>query len=80
MEANVTAQMNQILSEYGEEVEKLATEEFEAVAKETVNELKSTSPRRTGAYASSCRKTDKTDVCFFVHFIISLILSWIRRH
>ena len=53
MEANVTAQMNQILSEYGEEVEKLATEEFEAVAKETVNELKSTSPRRTGAYASS---------------------------
>lgn len=53
MEANVTAQMNQILSEYGEEVEKLATEEFEAVAKETVNELKSTSPKRTGAYASS---------------------------
>ena len=50
---DLTTQVNQLLKEYGDEVNKVVDEVLPQVAKETVEMLKATSPRRTGKYARS---------------------------
>lgn len=47
----ITREMNKLMKEYEDQVEKLSEQEFEAVAKNTMQELKNTSPKKTGDYA-----------------------------
>lgn len=47
----ITREVNKIMKDYQDELEKLSVEEFKAVAKDTVQELKNTSPKKTGDYA-----------------------------
>ena len=51
----LTVQLDAILSEYSKETEEAAAAAIKAVAKLTVQKLKSTSPRKTGQYASGWR-------------------------
>lgn len=48
--------INTILTDYGHAVEESTAEIVEQVAKETVDELKSNSPKKTGRYAKGWRK------------------------
>lgn len=51
MASEVSVQMNKILREYQDEVDKLANEEFKEVADDTAKDLQNTSPSKTGDYA-----------------------------
>ena len=57
---DVSKQMNNILSEYSAEVKAATNEAMDVVAKEAVEKLRNTSPKRTGAYAKSWRVKKKT--------------------
>lgn len=46
-------ELSELLKDYKDEVEKITEEDFKTVAKETVNDLKATSPNDTGDYAKS---------------------------
>lgn len=50
---SVSIQMKKILDEFDEKVNKVLKESAEQTAEESANKLQNTSPRRTGAYASS---------------------------
>lgn len=55
-----------ILEEYCEEVEKLSKKNARAVAREAVEKLKATSPKRSGEYAGGWKVTKK-DKAYIVH-------------
>ena len=65
---DVSGEVKKIMDEYEAEVEKITSDEIEAIAKETANELKNTSPRRTGQYAGgwAIRQERGTGVANFV--------------
>lgn len=48
---NLTSAVNKLLKEYGDEINSAVEEVLPKVAKDTVNMLKQTSPKRSGAYA-----------------------------
>lgn len=48
----ITREINKLMQDYKDELEKLADEEFAEVAKNTRDELRSTSPKLTGDYAA----------------------------
>lgn len=52
MASEVGAELNKIMKQYEKEVEDLSSDVFQSVAKGTVQELKNTSPKKTGSYAS----------------------------
>lgn len=54
----ISKQFARILSEYTDEVEELINQSKTTVSKETVKQLKSTSPKDTGGYAKGWRVTD----------------------
>ena len=60
-------QLADILNEYGREVKAVADKEIAAVAKESVAKLKSTSPRKSGAYARGWRVKKDRDGSAIVH-------------
>ena len=52
--------INEILTDYSEEIQEAITEEAQRVAKQGVSELKNKSPKRTGSYRKGWRvKTTK---------------------
>lgn len=51
MDLDVSTQLDRILDEYGDKVEKVASQAIEEVAKQTANKLKGSSPNRSGKYA-----------------------------
>jgi len=58
---DLAKQILEALEDYSEEVEEIVEDEIENVANEAVAELKSNSPKRTGKYAKSWRKTKIKD-------------------
>ena len=50
---SVAIQMEKILDRYSEEVQQTTNKSIDKVSKESVQKLKSSSPKRTGAYAGS---------------------------
>jgi len=48
-----SVQLNNILDEYSKEVARATNNSIDVVAKEAVQKLKNTSPKKTGAYAKS---------------------------
>lgn len=60
-------QLADILNEYGREVKAVTDKEIAAVAKESVAKLKSTSPRKSGAYARGWRVKKDRDGSAIVH-------------
>lgn len=56
----LAAEVNAILEEYQGTVQEVLEEAVDATAKEVVSELKATSPKRTGAYASGWTQQKKT--------------------
>ena len=52
MAVDIGVQIDEILTEYAERVEETAKKDIKAVAKESVQKLKATSPSKTGRYAS----------------------------
>lgn len=57
--SDFSVQLDKILSAYDQKVQEVTDQVFQDVAKETVQKLKSSSPRRSGKYAAgwSSRKT-----------------------
>lgn len=53
---NMAAEIAQALTEYDQEVSDRVKKIVDAESKEAVNQLKETSPKRTGAYAKSWRQ------------------------
>lgn len=51
MDNSLSVQMNRILDEYDKEVQRTVDSSFDSISRESVQKLKSTSPKRTGAYA-----------------------------
>lgn len=51
-EISVADELGKILDEYEKDVQQIANKSISKVAKESVQKLKTTSPRRTGKYAS----------------------------
>lgn len=49
----VEESINDVLEEYLDEVDEISEKEFVSAAKDLVNDLKSTSPKRTGRYAGA---------------------------
>ena len=49
--SSIEIQMDKILDDYSKEVRRAASDSQDAIAKEAVSKLKSTSPRRNGKYA-----------------------------
>lgn len=58
---NFSKEIKKILEEYGEEVQKTVSETIEEQAPKVVKDLKKTSPKNTGAYASSWKKEIEKD-------------------
>ena len=50
---DITLQMENILSEFSAELKRATNNAQDVIAKEAVNKLKNTSPKRTGKYAKS---------------------------
>lgn len=61
MSADFTVQLNEILDQYEERVEKAANEAFNEVATEAVQKLKNSSPKLTGKYAKGWKKKKQGD-------------------
>ena len=60
MQQNLQAQIQEILSDYGEDVEDMLREVIPEVAKDAVKKLKKTSPKNKGKYARSwAQQTEK---------------------
>lgn len=60
MQQSLQAQIQAILSDYGEDVDEIVNEVIPAVAKDAVKKLKKVSPKRTGKYARGwTQKTEK---------------------
>ena len=51
MASEIGTELNKIMKQYEKEVEDLSSDVFQSVAKGTVQELKNTSPKKTGSYA-----------------------------
>ena len=51
MADSVTVQLNSILDEYSRKVDDVTQKAIASVARQSVNKLKSTSPKKTGSYA-----------------------------
>ena len=61
MQQNLQAQIQEILSDYGEEVQEELRTIVPDVAKEAVKKLKKTSPKRSGKYSRSwTQRTEKS--------------------
>lgn len=65
--SSVAVQMKQILDEYDDQVQGVVRDSIKKVAKESAQKLKSTSPRRTGSYASSWSVKQVNDKDAIVH-------------
>lgn len=64
----VAAQLNNILDEYAEKVDETTDDIMSEVAVDTADELKRTSPKRSGEYAKSWAvKKDKKTHQYIVH-------------
>lgn len=71
--------INDILSEYSEEIQEAISDEAEKVAKTGVDKLKSTSPKRTGKYSKGWRvKTTKGNG--FINCTIYNSTNWQLTH
>lgn len=57
MAQTVEQQMNRILTDYSKDVIRETDEAFDSIAKESVQKLKSSSPKRKGKYARGWTKT-----------------------
>lgn len=63
----VSVQMSRILDEYNQEVQKATRDSIKTVAKEASKRLKSTSPKRSGAYASGWSVKQVDEMTAVVH-------------
>ena len=64
---SVTAQMKELLDEVNKEVEESAKKNIKSVAREAVQKLKNTSPRKTGSYAKGWGTKRLGDMDIVVH-------------
>lgn len=64
---SVDVQMDEILETVNDKVKAVYKTDSERVAKETVERLKSTSPRDTGSYARGWRVSKRRDGSLIVH-------------
>lgn len=68
-----------ILNEYSQDIQDGITQAAEDIAKRGANELKSTSPKRTGKYSKGWR-VDKRSGKGFVHTTIYNATNWQLTH
>ena len=66
MSSSFDVQLGQLLNEYSKEVDEVTKEVMKEVADQTADKLRSTSPRRTGKYASGW-KVKKDKDAYIVH-------------
>lgn len=71
--------INDILNEYSQDIQDGITKAAEDIAKDGANELKKTSPKRTGKYSKGWR-VDKRSGKGFVHTTIYNATSWQLTH
>jgi len=64
---SVSVQMKELLDEINEDVRDSAKKNINAVSRECVQKLKSSSPRRTGSYASGWATKRQGDMDVVVH-------------
>lgn len=64
---SVAIQMKEVLDEVNKEVEQSAKRNIQTVAKEAVQKLKNTSPRKTGSYAKGWAVKKNGDMDVTVH-------------
>lgn len=64
---SVTAQMKELMDEVNKDVERSAKINIQRVAKESVQKLKNTSPRKTGSYASGWGTKKQGEMDVVVH-------------
>ena len=64
---SVAVQMQDLLNEVNEDVQRSAEKNIQSVAKESVTKLKNTSPRRTGSYASGWTSKKEGKMTVIVH-------------
>lgn len=64
---SVTAQMTELLDEINKDVERSAKTNIQSVAKESVQQLKNTSPVKTGSYAKGWSVKRLSDMDVVVH-------------
>lgn len=67
MSNGFSVQLDKILSAYDQKVQEVTDQVFQDVAKETVQKLKSSSPRKSGEYAAgwSTKKNKKQDIVVY---------------
>lgn len=71
--------INDILNEYSQDVQDGITKAAEDIAKKGANELKATSPKRTGKYSKGWRVDEKKGKGF-VHTTIYNATNWQLTH
>ena len=64
---SVSAQMKELLDEIDSDIQKSAKDNINTVAKESVQKLKNTSPKRTGSYAKGWSVKKEGDMDVVVH-------------
>ena len=64
---SVTAQMNDLLDEIDKDIQNSAKRNIDRVAKESVQKLRNTSPRKTGSYAKGWGTKKEGDMDVVVH-------------
>ena len=64
---SVTAQMKELMDEVNKDVERSAKTNIQRVAKESVQKLKNTPPRKTGSYASGWGTKKQGEMDVVVH-------------
>lgn len=64
---SVAIQMKEVLDEVNKEVEQSAKRNIQSVAKEAVQKLKNTSPRKTGSYSKGWAVKKNSDMDVTVH-------------
>lgn len=64
---SVAIQMKEVLNEVNKEVEQSAKRNIQSVAKEAVQKLKNTSPRKTGSYSKGWAVKKNSDMDAVVH-------------
>ena len=64
---SVTAQVTELLDEINKDIERSAKTNIQTVAKESVQKLRNTSPRKTGSYAKGWGVKREGDMDVIVH-------------
>ena len=70
MGKTVEQQMDKILTNYSKEVIQETNQAFDSVSKEAVQKLKNTSPKKTGKYARSWKKTVEKGGAFKTNSVV----------